>query len=647
MFQDGFIKAAAATPHLRVADPHWNTDQILALADRAAAQGVQVLCFPELCVTGYTCSDLFLQDLLLENALEELRRMVRHSQGIKMLTVVGLPLRLDNRLFNCAAVLSDGRLLGLVPKTYIPNYGEFYERRHFSPASAAVSRTFMLDDQEIPFGTDLLFRCRENAEFQVAAEICEDLWVPVSPGALHALAGASLIVNPSASNETVGKASYRRELVKAQSAKCVCAYVYASAGEGESSTDLVFAGQNLIAENGVLLAENPPFAGEGDGLLVSHIDVMKLLGERRRMTSFLAQLEGAENQLMPRRHISFSLAPEESALQYPVEPLPFVPQNSAHLYERCEEIFAIQVAGLTQRMRHIHASHAVVNISGGLDSTLALLVTARAFDALGLPREGITALTLPGFGTTDRTYHNALSLMRLLGCTIREISIVPAVRQHFSDIGQDADNHDVTYENSQARERTQIAMDIANQLGCPVIGTGDLSELALGWATYNGDHMSMYGVNAGVPKTLVRHLVRHVAEHMGGEVKDVLLDIVATPVSPELLPHKNGEIQQKTEDIVGPYELHDFYLYQMVRFGFPPRKVYRLAQVAFAGSYDDAVILKWLKVFVRRFFAQQYKRSCLPDGPKVGSVSLSPRGDWRMPSDATARAWLDDLEGLG
>lgn len=648
-YDDGFVKIAAATPRLRVADTEFNAKNIMALMDQAQAAGVKVLAFPELCLTGYTCSDLFLQRLLLENALRSLQDVVAHSAGKQMLVSVGLPLRLDNHLFNCAALLSDGRLLGLVPKTYIPNYGEFYERRHFSPSAAAISISVRIEGHDIPFGTDLLFTCRELPDLKAGVEICEDLWVPVSPGALHVLAGATLIINPSASNETVGKAHYRRSLVKSQSAKCICGYIYASAGEGESTTDLVFAGHNMIAENGIMLAESPLFApGEEAGaLLISDMDMMKLTGERRRMTSFLSQVEGQPGMVASHREIEFSIGkPAARPIVYPVDPLPFVPSDSEHLFERCEEIFSIQMAGLAQRIRHMGARHAVVNISGGLDSTLALLVTARVFDALGLPRKGITTLTLPGFGTTDRTYQNAMKLMHLLGCSIREISIVPAVQQHFSDISHDPDVHDVTYENAQARERTQIAMDIANQLNCPVVGTGDLSELALGWSTYNGDHMSMYGVNAGVPKTLVRHLVRHVADHMGPQVREVLLDILDTPVSPELLPHKDGKIQQKTEDIVGPYELHDFFLYQMVRFGFPPSKIFHLAQMAFGKTYDNATLLKWLRLFIRRFFVQQYKRSCLPDGPKVGSVCLSPRGDWRMPSDATFRQWLEDIAQL-
>ena len=639
--KDGFVRVAAATPSILVADCAANARQIQALMQDAQQQKVQMLVLPELCLTGYTCGDLFLSQTLLEGALDGLRAIVAGSAGNPVLTILGLPLAVGNRLYNVAAVVHDGRLLGLVPKMNIPNCAEFYEARHFSPGphDAAPGATVDFDGTPIPFGSQLLFACREQPDLVIGIEICEDLWVPHPPSVGHTLAGATVIANLSASDEIIGKADYRRLLVQSQSGRLVCGYVYADAGEGESTTDLVFSGHNLIYENGRQLAQAALFS---QGLILADLDVAALGAERRRQNTFAAA-NGSDSAagytLAP-----FSLQPVALDLVRPVFAHPFVPSSEHDLAERCEEILTLQVQGLKKRLAHTHAQAAVIGLSGGLDSTLALLVTARAFDALSLPHAGIIAVTMPGFGTTDRTYGNALHLARSLAATLREIPIRDSVTQHFLDIGHPADLHDVTYENAQARERTQILMDIANQTAGLVIGTGDLSELALGWATYNGDHMSMYGVNASVPKTLVRHLVRHAAEQADTGLRQVLLDILDTPVSPELLPPKDGQIAQKTEHIVGPYELHDFFLYYMVRYGFAPRKILRLARIAFAGSYDEATIRNWLTLFIRRFFSQQFKRSCLPDGPKVGSVTLSPRGDWRMPSDAMAALWLKDLE---
>lgn len=635
--KDGFITVATATPQVAVADCEANAQAILACINEMAAAHAKVMVLPELCITGYTCNDLFWQTKLLDEAEAALSVIAEGSRQVDALIAVGMPLRVAGKLLNVAAILCRGKVLGFVPKVNLPAYNEFYETRHFTSGSADMG-TVQFCGEEIPVGTNLLFSCENVVDLCVAAEICEDLWVPNPPSVQHALAGASVICNLSASDEMVGKGSYRRDLVAGQSARLVCAYLYATAGEGESTTDLVFGGQNLIAENGTVLAESTTFENE---INVATIDVQRLASERRRMSTFPA----AESKEY--REISFALAEEETKLARFFDADPFVPSNADQLSDRCEEILNIQALGLKKRLAHTHAKGAVVGISGGLDSTLALLVTARAFDMLGLPRKGIVAVTMPGFGTTDRTYNNAVAMIKSLGATFKEVPIAKAVMQHFADIDHDASIHDVTYENSQARERTQILMDIANQANGFVIGTGDLSELALGWATYNGDHMSMYAVNASVPKTLVRHLVRHYADTSADEVlAGVLYDVLDTPVSPELLPPEDGAISQKTEDLVGPYELHDFFLYQMLRMCFPPAKIYRVAKEAFAGRYSNETILKWLRTFYWRFFSQQFKRSCLPDGPKVGSVAVSPRGDLRMPSDACVSAWIKEVETL-
>jgi NAD+ synthase (glutamine-hydrolysing) len=638
--QQGFVNVAAITPDIRVADPVFNRESVLKNIQEAAGAAAKVIVAPELVLSGYTCGDLFLQELLLSQCRAALLWLLEQTKDIDALIFVGLPLEHMGKLYNVAAAMNRGRLLGLVPKTHLPNYGEFYERRHFTPGSEATVQVQLDDAVSAPMGTRLIFACDTCKDLRVAAELCEDLWAPNPPSIGHALAGASLIVNLSASDETTGKDIYRRNLVRGQSARLLCGYVYCSAGEGESTQDLVFSGHNLIAENGTLLSEAKRFHNE---ITYGQIDVQRMQGERRRMTSFSTTSERETDYT----YVPFSLKPEETKLTRFVDPMPFVPGDRYDREKRCEEILAIQSMGLKKRLAHTGCKHAVVGISGGLDSTLALLVTVRAFDALGIPREKITAVTMPGFGTTDRTYLNALGMIKSLGATLREISIVDAVNQHFSDIGHDPAVHDVTYENGQARERTQILMDIANENGGLVIGTGDMSELALGWATYNGDHMSMYAVNCSVPKTLVRHLVRYYADACSDEkLSKVLYDVLDTPVSPELLPPEDGKISQKTEDLVGPYELHDFFLYQVLRYGFSPAKVYRLAKLAFADSYEDAVILKWLQTFYRRFFSQQFKRSCIPDGPKVGTIALSPRGDLRMPSDASVHVWMEELEGL-
>ena len=630
--KDGFVRVAAGTPKVRVADCAYNTENIIALMREAEEKRVKVLVLPELCVTGYTAADLFLQDTLLAGALSGLAAIKRASEELDLLTFVGLPIADCGRLYNCAAAVKGGRILGVTTKRNIPNYSVYYELRHFEPGEDAM-RTVRLLGEDVPFGNRLLFEC-EQLPLRVAAELCEDLWVPQSPSIEHALAGANLIVNLSASDENVGKGDYRRSLVSMQSARLICGYIYANAGQGESSQDMVYAGHNLICENGTMLAESERFT---TGLLISEIDVQYLEAERRRMSSFGRRQEGYTR-------VPFSLKVEQTELTRRLSPTPFVPGDPAARDRRCEEILSIQTQGLMQRLRHIHGKCAVIGVSGGLDSTLALLVTARAFRALSLDPAGIKAVTMPCFGTTKRTRSNAEILARSLGMDFLEVPIADAVRVHFRDIGQDERVHDVTYENGQARERTQVLMDVANKEGGIVIGTGDLSELALGWATYNGDHMSMYGVNCSIPKTLIRYLVRYEADHAGDEeLRDVLLDILDTPVSPELLPPVDGDISQKTEDLVGPYELHDFFLYYLLRRACPPKKVLRLAVHALGDRYDEATILSWLRVFCRRFFSQQFKRSCLPDGPKVGSVTLSPRGDLRMPSDASGALWQNDL----
>ena len=638
--RDGFIKVAAGTPKIRVADCRYNAEQIFTMMREADKQGVKVLCLPELCLTGYTCGDLFLQDTLLCGAEEGLQTILEATRNLDMVTVLGLPVRCkwDNKLYNCAAVIQSGEILGLVPKTYLPNYGEFYEQRGFA-SGAGVETSVDLCGETVDMDAAGLFACETVPNLVLGVEICEDLWATEPPSARLARGGATVILNLSASNELVGKSGYRRNLVVGQSGRLVCGYVYADAGEGESTTDLVFTGHNMIAENGALLAERR-FA---TGLTISEIDVDRLAYERRRMTTFNGQRQA------DLWRASFSLPLEETRLTRAVSPAPFVPADAEDRAERCNEILKIAALGLKKRLEHTGARTAVVGLSGGLDSTLAILITAVAMKLLDRPASDIIAVTMPCFGTTDRTRDNAVELAERLGATLKRIDIGSAVKVHFKDIGQSMEDHSVTFENGQARERTQVLMDIANQNGGLVIGTGDLSELALGWATYNGDHMSMYGVNAGIPKTLVRHLVAFVSDDKGSEdprLSAVLDDILDTPVSPELLPAIEGKISQKTEDLVGPYELHDFFLYYAVRWGFPPRKVFRLAEHALGRTYDRATILKWLNNFYRRFFTQQFKRSCLPDGPKVGSVTLSPRGDWRMPSDAVAALWMEELEGL-
>lgn len=634
--RQGFVKAAAVTPKIKVADTKYNAELILDMMKESTRQGAKIVVFPELCLTGYTCQDLFLQERLLQGAKDALMKLVKESASLDAIFFVGLPFEILGKLYNVAAVFSHGEVLGLVPKSYLPNYNEFYEARHFVSGAELATEVVLPDGSCVPADRDLLFVCEQMPKLRIGVELCEDLWTPNPPSISHALAGASVLVNLSASNELTGKDSYRRELVSGQSARLLAAYIYASAGEGESTQDLVFSGHNIIAENGQILAESKRF---GHGILYSEIDVERLCAQRRRMTTFVT-----EDQT--HTEILFSLKIEETKLTRFIDPAPFVPTDRQNREKRCDEILMIQAMGLKKRLEHTGAN-AVVGISGGLDSTLALLVTVRAFDLCGRDHKGITAVTMPGFGTTDRTYDNAVKLIQSLGTEFVEVDICQSVNVHFSDIGQDPSVHDVTYENSQARERTQILMDIANKKNALVIGTGDLSELALGWATYNGDHMSMYAVNASVPKTLVRHLVRYYADTCEDkQLSDTLYDVLDTPVSPELLPPEDGKISQKTEDLVGPYELHDFFLYYMLRQGFSPAKIYRLAKIAFAGTYEDAFILKWLKTFCRRFFAQQFKRSCLPDGPKVGSVAVSPRGDLRMPSDACATLWMEELNTI-
>ena len=638
----GFVKVAAAVPLVQVADCFYNIEKIEGLMRQASEKGVQIIAFPELSVTGYTCLDLFAQQTLLDGAEAALLQLVSNTADLDILTIVGVPLRTENRLINAAVVFQKGAIRGVVPKTYLPNYKEFQEQRWFTSVTELRESTISIGEEEYPMGSHLLFR---SGRLTAGIEICEDLWVPVPPSSLLAMEGANIIFNLSASNELIGKHAYLRSLICQQSARCMAGYVYASSGFGESSTDLVFAGNGIIAENGNLLAESPRFTME-EQLVISEIDIETLQNDRQVNTSFMYGTSGLPKEKA--QVVDFQVRiPDGFSLTRPVDPHPFTPSGEA-LKERCEEIFHIQVAGLAKRLVHAHAQTAVVGISGGLDSTLALLVTVMTFDALKMPRGQIIGITMPGFGTTDRTYTNACDLIRSLGVTLKEIPIKEACLQHFRDIDHDPSVHDVTYENSQARERTQLLMDVANQKNGLVIGTGDLSELALGWATYNGDHMSMYGVNGSIPKTLVKYLVEWVANHKVDDASRLtLLDIVDTPISPELIPaDENGNIKQKTEDLVGPYELHDFFLYHFLRFGSHPSKIYFLAQKAFAGIYDNATVKKWLYTFCRRFFQQQFKRSCLPDGPKVGSVSLSPRGDWRMPSDAVSRLWLEEIERI-
>ena len=634
--KDGFVSVACGTPKLRLADCNYNAEQTFTLMRKAEKAGAKVLVLPELGLTGYSCGDLFYQDTLLRSAEEALSTVLAATRNLEVVTAVGLPLRVNNKLYNCAAIIQKGAVLGVVPKTHLPNYGEFYEKRQFA-AAPEENGTVTLLGKSVPFGNKLVFRCDTMPDLALGFEICEDMWAPCSPAVDLAAAGATVVGNLSASNDIIGKYSYRRQLVTMQSAKLLCGYVYSSCGEGESTSDVVFGAHQMIAENGTMLAERR-FDG---GLLISEVDVQKLCYERRRTQMF--------DKTPVVQEIPFSLTLSETKLTRYVAPQPFVPEGKEDRDARCREILLIASLGLKQRLEHTGAKTAVVGLSGGLDSTLAVLITGLAMKMLDRPMTDIVAVTMPCFGTTDRTKNNAVILAEQMGATLRTVDISASVRSHFKDIGHDMEDHSVTFENGQARERTQVLMDIANQTGGIVIGTGDLSELALGWCTYNGDHMSMYGVNASIPKTLVRHLVAYLARDNAKKdeaLHDVLEDILDTPVSPELLPAVKGEISQRTEDLVGPYELHDFFLYYILRWGFSPRKVYRLALYALGKQYSREVILKWLKTCYRRFFSQQFKRNCLPDGPKVGSVALSPRGDWRMPSDAKWTLWQAELETL-
>ncbi len=633
--KNGFVKVAAATPDIRVADVEFNTQNIINAMEEAQKNGAKILVFPELCVTGYTCSDLFDHSVLLKASRKALLEIAENTNDKDMLVFIGAPLEVNGKLYNVAAAMNQGEIIGFTTKTFLPNYGEFYEMRQFTPGPQTV-REITFEGKKIPFGPQILFQAEGMEELVVAAEICEDVWSPVPPSIQAALEGATVIVNCSASDETIGKDTYRRALISGQSARLISGYIYANAGEGESTTDLVFGGHNIIAENGTVLKESSRYVNE---IIYSELDLQRITGERRKNTTF----QPLDEETLVR--VPFTVEETKTFLTRTFPKKPFVPSDEQTRAQRCEEILTIQAMGLKKRLAHTNARTAVVGISGGLDSTLALLVTARAFDMLGRDKKDIIAVTMPCFGTTDRTYQNACEMSKKVGATLIEVPIADAVNVHFRDIGHDPEDHSVTYENCQARERTQVLMDIANKTWGMVIGTGDLSELALGWATYNGDHMSMYGVNASVPKTLVRHLVKYAADDTKDEaLKNVLYDVLDTPVSPELLPPKDGDIAQKTEDLVGPYELHDFFLYFMLRFGYEPSKIFRIACMTFDGEYDKETIFKWLETFCRRFFSQQFKRSCLPDGPKVGTVALSPRGDWRMPSDACVAVWMKDLE---
>ena len=641
----GFITVAAAIPSVKVADCDYNEKQLESLIAQAEGKGVEIIVFPELCITGYTCQDLFGQQLLLEEAEKAVLKLLDFTRSLDIIAIVGLPVICGDLLLNCAAVIQKGDLLSLIPKTYLPNYSEFYEKRWFASAQD-------LDDTDLPFAGKTMHVSAETTPFRTCdgvhfgVEICEDVWAPAPPSNHLALSGAELIFNLSASDELIGKHDYLKSVLAQQSARTMTGYVYSGCGYGESTQDVVYGGNAMIYENGKLLVEADRFSMEPQ-MMITQIDVEKLRTERRTNSTYV----NAQHSYSAKIINAHGIQPRDFQLIREIDAHPFIPKT-ADMKQSCEEIFSIQVMGLAKRIEHTHSKKVIVGISGGLDSTLALLVCVKTFDKLKMDRKGIVGVTMPGFGTTDRTYNNAINLMKSLGITLMEISIAKAVTQHFKDIGHDAAVHDVTYENSQARERTQILMDLSNQLGGLVVGTGDLSELALGWATYNGDHMSMYGVNASVPKTLIQYLVRYVAEVERKEKDDkktyeILMDVVDTPISPELIPaDENGNIKQKTEDLVGPYELHDFFLYYFLRFGFRPQKIFLLAQHAFKGSYNDETIKKWLTTFLRRFFAQQFKRSCLPDGPKVGSVSLSPRGDWRMPTDASSAMWLKECEML-
>lgn len=663
---NGFVKVAAASPVTEVANCMENIRQIEILMRNAEKQGVQVMVFPELCITGYTCMDLFVQETLLYQAEKALLQLVEKTKKLKLLCAVGIPLAAENKLFNTAVVFQSGQILGVIPKTFIPNYKEFQEMRWFSSGITLQSNTIYVDNKEYPFGTDILFVAKNSGSVQskpdnihtsskntdysvneviIGIEICEDLWTPNPPSSRLAMQGANILLNLSASNEIISKNQYLRSLITQQSARCIAGYIYASAGFGESSTDLVYTGKGFIAENGSVLNESERFNIE-DKLVINDINIDYLQHDRLVNTSFAPQFQ--HEYLSKARRITFDIAPYKGKFDRYMDPYPFVPTEDNALNERCEEIFNIQTFGLVKRLKHINAKSAVIGISGGLDSTLALMVTVRAFDILKIPCKNILGVTMPGFGTTGRTYNNAVSLIKSLGISFKEISIKEACIQHFKDIGHDGKTTDITYENTQARERTQILMDLANQTNGIVIGTGDLSELALGWATYNGDHMSMYGVNVSIPKTLVRYLVEWTAKNLSDKNNQkTLLDIANTPISPELIPaNEDDTISQKTEDCVGPYELHDFFLYHFMRFGASPSKILFLAQKAFKKQYSESEIKKWLRTFLRRFFSQQFKRSCLPDGPKVGSISLSPRSDWRMPSDASVSLWLKELDSI-
>lgn len=637
----GFVKVAAGIPEMRVADCKFNTEKIIELIAQAEQQNMQFACFPELSITGYSCADLFFQKALLSGAEKSLYTLLNETKNYSVVTIVGIPVSFENKIFNCAAVFQQGKILGVVPKSYIPDYSEFYEQRWFKSGKDKKNSTISLCGFEVPFGVNLIFQARNNPEVCFGVEICEDLWVTIPPSSYQALNGAVLTFNLSASNEFAGKHEYRKELVSQQSARCISGYVYVSAGIWESTTDVVCGGHALISEYGSIIKESERFYDKSQ-LLAGEIDIQKLIMDRSKNTSF-----GVTNGKPIYDRVAFDLKDIDiDNLERDIPANPFIPQDLYKRSNRLSEIFSIQTSALAKRLKHVGAKKSVIAVSGGLDSTLALLVLVKTFDKIGLPRENIYAVTMPGFGTTDMTYTNAMELMKALGVDIHEIDIKPACLLHFKDIGHNPDIHDVTYENVQARERTQIIMDIANKIGGLVIGTGDLSEMALGWCTYNGDHMSMYAVNTGIPKTLIKYLLEWIADNSVEEgSKDVLYRIIDTPITPELLPpDPKGNINQKTEDIIGPYELHDFFLYHMVRYGAPPEKIIFLGGLAFKDKYDEETIKKWLKVFYKRFFSQQYKRSCLPDGPKVGSINLSPRGDWRMPSDSEARLWLEGLE---
>ena len=644
----GYVKVGAAVPRLRLADCIYNKEQIVAMAKDAAAKGVRVLTFPELCITGYTCADLFMQRSLLVAAEKCVKAIAEETKDLDLFFAIGAPVALDSQAFNCAVAIYKGEILGLVPKTHLPNYSEFAEERWFSSADDILVERINYAGQNVPIGSDLLFAAAGIPDLKIGIEICEDLWVPIPPSSYQALYGATLLLNLSASSETSGKALYRRRMVAQHSASCMASYVYVSCGIGESTQDCVFGGHSMICENGEIFAETERFAQDNQ-LAYADIDLDILTNERRKHTTFLSHLQKTESHRLYRL-VTFDMEDSESLENWnrPLTSAPFHPA-AGEVDEHCKDIFSIQTAGLARRMEHTHSDSLVIGISGGLDSTLALLVCVKACDFLGIDRSHVLGVTMPGFGTTDRTYQNALTLMKSLGITMKEIPIRDAVTQHFKDIEHDMSLHNVTYENAQARERTQILMDLANKYNGLVVGTGDLSELALGWATYNGDHMSMYGVNGGIPKTLIRVLVNWVATNgeVDADASAALLDVLDTPISPELLPpDASGKINQKTEDLVGPYELHDFFLYHILHNAYRPAKVLWLAEKAFAGEYDRETLLKWLKNFYRRFFIQQFKRSCLPDGPKVGDISLSPRGDWRMPTDAFSRVWMDEVEKL-